>query len=456
MADPTQLPDDENEFNIHTRLLDKFGTDFSPEARAEVERRAQERKTSPWLLGGALLSGFGDVAGGKKPDILGTLDARRKKIDEEETGKFDADKDRAVKDYVMSQQGLDRARKMTKENVDFGHAQTEYGDENDPQSGLSELARGAAKGLGLGVTDGTSYAQILKVYPFLKDKLITEARRNAAGLGGYAPGDAAGLAAVFQGITSGGDPSTWAPNVPTGSMSPKALGTAITGGGAAKGRFNTQDRFETPRGKPAQLLDDTSQVLTSLDSIGEGLPKWNTGFLRNRADAALGWAGLNSPERAAINARMGLFVQKYRLTVTGQAAGEGELARIESMVPNPNDTAEVAGAKLAEFQRYFRDQYKTGLDSLRSQKFDDKDYVQRAAGRGWLDEVPSPADSAQPGSPAAGGKQMIPGGVEPLVPPIERGQAPARRVVRKQVNRQLNKTRVTYSDGTTEEIDGIR
>jgi hypothetical protein len=33
---------------------------------------------------------------------------------------------------------------------------------------------------------------------------------------------------------------------------------------------------------------------------------------------------------------------------------------------------------------------------------------------------------------------------------------PNRKIVKKQINRQLNKTRVTYSDGTVEELDGIQ
>lgn len=221
----------------------------------------------------------------------------------------------------------------------------------------------------------------------------------------YGPDDGAYLAAVQDAILKGTPPPTPGPTV-----TPYAVQQATMRLQADKGQRATAERFAAPRGSLFTKLDETAQANNSLDSIGEDLPNWATGVFSNKANAAAWWLAADDPARAAINTRLGMFMDSYRLTTTGQAAGDKELANIEAKVPSPNDKPATAAAKLSEFQRYFRMKLAQHLKSGKNSKYDVSRWEQQAAERGWNVMPESLADTTQ----GAAEQPPVPGAIQKL------------------------------------------
>lgn len=389
---------------------------MSAEAREKLAAEAERQKNSARVVGGSLLGGLGDVIAGRRPDES-RLQKRRDQIDEDTTGKFDKAKQLLLQDLEASNREEDRQRaRVIRGREDQGYERSEGDilknrDPNDQRAtDAREMIKWASGKIGLPASnlDNLGIEQLSKHPLYDKAAELWEKEKMAnrpASMGGYMPGDADLFKALIHGNLTGEVPKP--EELPTANTSPKGLAAGVTASGAMRGRTNAQERFETPRALVQKKLSDVSDVLVGLDDMGHDLPNWNPGLLRNRVDALTWYGGLNDPQKAAVRTRMSLIGDQYRRSITGQAAGEQELARIMRTVPNPDDTNETAAAKLAEFQNYFRGQFGQEVANGRASKFQMGGWEQMGGENGWLDKVEALTEKPAPGSPVAKGEAPI-------------------------------------------------
>lgn len=116
---------------------------------------------------------------------------------------------------------------------------------------------------------------------------------------------------------------------------------------------------------------------------------------------------------------------------SGTAASDAEVARVMAELGmGPNASEEEFRVGLKRLTQNYRDEVGQKFRTMRPEA------QRRARERGLLTAEDFAAAPPAEGAPGA--------------------QAQPRQEVRRQVNRTLGKTRVTYSDGTVEELDGIR
>lgn len=422
---------DDDKYNIHAQILKKYGQDFSPEARAAVEAKANQQKNSFGVVGGGLLSALGNVIGGNKPDFS-PLEKRRAQIDAETTGEFDKKREQAVKDYLLGNAMEDRGFKNKVAETTFGDSQTDRTREkgfeaqsDDPNSPESQELQNFY--MEVRKTDNLGGVNIHKIpatqlRPLLDQAIKMRQATRPAAMGGYGPDDAAVLQAGAR-IAQGLVPVT--EDVDLSKASPKASQQFGTLAGAARGRENTQQRFKTLRGKDLADLRNIAGVLAQTDAIGEGLPGWDTGFVKNRADMLKWYGGWDDPTKAKIRSQLGLNLAEYIKSISGTAVNPDERKFLTSVTPNADDDEDTLFAKLETF----RDYNETKLNNFLNVTGDVGQY-----------NVPS-FEEMRPKSAKAG---AAPAKTEPE----------AKKVVHKQYSKSANKTKLFYSDGTEEIVDG--
>ncbi len=445
MGAPEEPEDDK--YNIHAQILKRFGKDISPEARAKVAEAAASKKK--WLALPALVSGIGQAyAGSANPNLKAVTD-KAAQIDDETTGQFDRDREQVVKDYVLGQKSAQDQTKFEQDNTKFGQQQTvfeqgqaERAEGRDPAAPMADDAREMISWVGnkLGIPptklEGLGVEQLSK-HPLYDKAVELWAKEKMAnrpvGMGGFGPGDAPFLEHLI-GINTGQKPLEIPP---TDGVSPKALAAGVTATGAARGRANTDSRFRTLRGKELEDFQGLTVALGNLDKIGANLPGWDTGFVKNKANRLAWYAGMDSPQRAKINTQLGINLAEYIKSVSGTAASDNERAYLEAIAPNASDDEDTLFAKMEGFQDFLEGKLETTIKADKSVGGYNMDgAMQMAQDRGWL----KPAGAFAPPQTAA---------------PTDRSVSdPGRTVVKKQFSKSQNKTKLIYSDGTEEIVDG--
>lgn len=382
---------EENPFDITRIAKERFGIDISPQARAAAEAQAKQRQLA--AAGSGAVQQFFAGQAGKPGSADQSIEQQREAIDADTTGAFDARRKGVIENVKLGDEQLDRARKQTIEKTNFDNENIENDEETNPTSELSARARDAASKLGLKVGDTTSYRTIKKVAPWLVDKLRID--KPTAG-NQWGPADAAYLAQVGQ-IAQGLSPIDT--EVAADGVSPKALQLGGQMLGAARGRTNTQDRFGTLRGAPAEKIRAYENTLNHLDTMKIEVPqKGSTGFIRNKVQRALWFGGMNDPQKAAVKAQLNMLLSQYILDMSGKASNEKEAARLAESVPNADDSAETLADKMEKFQEWTKRNLTNDLDSYELDGYTGaQGHRERAAQRGWLAGAPqAPAVAPEP------------------------------------------------------------
>lgn len=402
---PTELSPEQT---IDARLKDAAGQDYSLGARKAVADREAERQGGLMLKLGAGLGGIGDVIAGDKPNLTGRLEDAKARIAAEETGKFDTGRKQALEQVGLENAELARQRKLTSEDAEFNP-------EHDPASDISRLARDQVAKLGLPVTERNTYEQIAKVYPFLKDSLLAEARKFQA-QAGYGPADINLLRAgvdTAQGLRPLDQP------LPTEGAGGKALTAVLGPVGAARGRENTEVRSRRLKGKQLTDVTTATGVLRNVDSIFSDVPGWNTGFLSNRVDLAKWYAGLDDPKKAAIRSRLTANLADYTRAMSGLAVTEEEAKRLANVAPTAEDSPDTLFAKLSEFRNLASRNLNNQLQSYRNVS-DVEPWEEMATENGWTGQISTPASN-----PNAAPAPSL--GAPPTAGPAAAASAPPRR-----------------------------
>lgn len=431
LVGPQLPPEEDDKYNISAQIMKKFGQNFSPEQRLKLQEEANRRK-----LGQAVPDAIAQWAAGmrgKPGDADESIQRKMLAIDDETTGDFDRRKEQAVRDYVMGQ----NMEKFGQQQTVFDQAQEDRAEGRDPTSPMADDARnminwvGTKLGMDPAKLEGMGIEQ-LKQHPnydqavnlYTKEKIAN----RPTGMGGFGPDDQPFMVNLFD-IARGVKP----PDTPvdTSKVSPKALAAGATAGGAARGRANAQNRWSTLRGKPLQDFTAMAQVLTSLDSIAEKLPGWDTGFLKNKANRLAWYAGMDDPKRAQINTTLGLQLAEYIKSVSGTAVNPDERAFLTSITPNADTDEDSLYNNMAAFQEYIQEKMNTALEADKVGGYNVAPAQNMAQDRGWFPPVP------QSGPPPAGA-----------------AQPQAKKLINKQYSASRNKTKLIYEDGSEEVVDG--
>lgn len=186
------------------------------------------------------------------------------------------------------------------------------------------------------------------------------------------------------------------------------------------------NKKEEKREKAAKLADKQvgeindfdngiSQIQAALDKLGKH-SEWTGPLDAEVPDKFVG------ADQGVFRAAVGRAVDAYRKAVTGAAAGDKELAKIESRLPNPSDTYDKFVAKAQDFMREMRAAKGRYLDALTKQGKDVEAYR----------DVQSVDNEA----------------------PKQQKKSEGKQIVKKGYNPKTNQTQFIYSDNTSEIKDG--
>lgn len=131
--------------------------------------------------------------------------------------------------------------------------------------------------------------------------------------------------------------------------------------------------------------------------------------------------GTNSPEYARFQAEVGSNLAEYIRAMSGAATSDSERAELKKNTPNADDSPATFAAKAEWFEDYVAKKRGILLTTLKKSNYDTSKFD--ADG---LPQTPAPQQGAQ------------------------------KTLVKKQQNKQLNKTRFIYSDGSEEIKDGLQ
>lgn len=186
--------------------------------------------------------------------------------------------------------------------------------------------------------------------------------------------------------------------------------TALRLGGM---RVNAPPKPHALTAGQSEALSGHDAALKQLDGVDTALDQYAPmmGPIEGRARGANPY----DTDAQTFDAQLKLVAQNVGKALEGGKLAEGDITRYRQMLPNLSDTPDVAKRKVEALRELVRQKQRSDIDTARRAKFDVSGF-----------------DSA------------------PSKPP------PQRTISRKQYNPRLNKTRFTYSDGTTEELDGQR
>lgn len=430
---------DDDKYNIHAQILKKYGQDFSPEARAAVEAKAAQQKNSFGVVGGGLLSALGNVIAGDKPDFS-PLERRRAQIDEETTGEFDKKREQAVRDYVMGNAMEDRGLKNKVAETTFGDAQTDRTREkgfeaqsDDPASAESQElqnfyreVRGEDK-IGNVPLEKLSATQLK---PLLDQAIkMRQATRPTGSAAGWGPADAeylAGWQAYINGQADG-------PPDPAGA-SPKAIQQGNQLGSSFQGRNRTQAGREMAQAdkvaaKRKFYMDAERTMQNALDAPLNGIGDITAlySFIHNQDDTAAREGELQLAQRgASIIDKIQRIVGNV---VDGRLLSDNQRQQIRAQI-------EIMKGGIRDQHQHYLKNVKSSADTLGwNYKALIPDYEESTA-------APAEAPPSQAGQAEAQGAAPKPAAPE------------AKKVVHKQYSKSANKTKLIYSDGTEEIVDG--
>lgn len=186
--------------------------------------------------------------------------------------------------------------------------------------------------------------------------------------------------------------------------------TAIRLGGM---RVNAPPKPHALTAGQSETLSGHDAALKQLDGVDTAIGEYG-GIMGPVEGRARGFNPYDTDAKT-FDAKLKLVAQNVGKALEGGKLAEGDITRYRQMLPNLSDTPDVAKRKVEALRELVRQKQRSDIDTARRAKFDVSGF-----------------DSA------------------PSKPP------PQRTISRKQYNPRLNKTRFTYSDGTTEELDGQR
>ena len=187
-----------------------------------------------------------------------------------------------------------------------------------------------------------------------------------------------------------------------------------------KDKFNWQ-KIEKNELSEKQV-DRISGMNTTLDSLDklEGMKTFSTGPLTGRIEAAKRFLGEGDAKKTAMAAQLRMILSQYGKSISGAAIAEPEMKRLEMQLPQETDSNEQFAAKLANFKDEIENSRVRVLDDISKSGRDVKSFVKRDS----IDEL----------------KQKYSG--------------QGKQIVRKQYSPSRNQTKVIYSDGSEEIVEG--
>jgi hypothetical protein len=181
---------------------------------------------------------------------------------------------------------------------------------------------------------------------------------------------------------------------------------------AATADIIRQDRLN----KEAKLSDKQTQAFVDLDNAASDLDTMVSELGNNK-----NWVGpidakipdlLVGKEQVAFRSAVGKYKDAYRKAITGAGAGPKEIAILESRLPTVSDSPDNFKAKILEAQKELRRRKQNLADNLAKQGKNVDEFRQ------------GPVSTAQ------------------------------KQVVKKQYSKSRNQTKIVYSDGSEEILDG--
>jgi len=159
--------------------------------------------------------------------------------------------------------------------------------------------------------------------------------------------------------------------------------------------------------KQVSEIQDFDNILNEVKELENTFSKDYVGPIQGRV-----WDVLSNAEKNAYRSRVGRMTDAYRRIVTGAAAPDKELQRIESRLPHPSDPDETFLRKMKDYKETMEKGRRRYLDLLAKKGKDVSEF---------LDEAPA-----------------------------------GKKVVQKLYSKSRDQTKLVYEDGSEEIVDGQR